>query len=221
MFVMKNGRLKNSSRSISILNQSKDFFNKHAATYDLVEPAMCYQPVFDKIKKMSGKIRVLDVGCGNGIMLKKAADELDNVERITGVDISVKMVEEAQNRLSSYKSICRIIEGTMETVHLRKGFYNVVLCMHSFHHYPHPLDTLKRIHRVMDQNAIFILADNRRIGLDRLIYNWHLYKQGYPYGDMWIYSKAELTILAKLAGFAVESYQKVGEKSFIMVFKKL
>lgn len=213
-------RLNETSRSSLILKQSKDFFNRHAATYELVEPAMCYQPVFNKIARISESIRLLDVGCGNGIMLKRAADELYNVERITGVDISVKMVEEAGNRLSAYKRKCRLIEGTMETVKLKKNFYNVVLCMHSFHHYPHPLKTLKEIFKVMERNAVFILADNRRTGIDRLIFNWHLYKQGYPYGDMWIYSKLELIILAKLVGFKMEEYQKVGEKSFIMTLRK-
>ncbi len=218
---MKTKRFKNSNRSISILNQSKEYFNKHAATYDLIEPAMCYQPVFEKIEKISGSIRLLDVGCGNGIMLKKAADEIENVEKLTGVDISVKMVEEAQNRLFSYRRKCSVIEGTMETVKLRKRFYNVVLCMHSFHHYPHPLITLKNINKVMEKNGIFILADNRRKGLDRWICNWYLFKQGYPYGDMWIYSKAELKILAKMAGFVMKEYQNVGEKSFLMIFKKI
>lgn len=218
---MKADRYKDNSRSARILDQSREYFNKHAATYELIEPAMCYQPVFDKIKKISGKIRLLDVGCGNGIMLQKTADELENVERLTGVDLSVKMVEESRNRLSAYRRKCVVIEGTMESVRLRKNFYNVVLCMHSFHHYPHPLTTLKNINRTMEKNGIFILADNKRKGWDRWLYNWYLLQQGHPYGDMWIYSKTELKMLAKMAGFAVIEYQNIGEKSFVMVFRKV
>ncbi|MCM1236908.1 MAG: class I SAM-dependent methyltransferase [Ruminococcus flavefaciens] len=209
---------KKSSRSASILKQSRRYFNRQAATYNFVEPSLCYQPVLDMIKKIPGNIRLLDVGCGNGIMLSKIVEELDNVERITGVDISSKMVEEAKNRLSSYK--CCIVEGTMETVKLRKNFYNIVLCMHSFHHYPTPLTTMKNIYKVMKKGGIFILVDNRERELKRWVSNWRLRQQGYPCGDMWIYSKMELLILAKLADFTVEDYQTAGTGSFIMIFKK-
>lgn len=209
---------KKRSRTASILSQSKEYFNEHAATYNFYEPALCYQPVFDIIKKRTGNIKLLDIGCGNGIMMKKIADELDNIEKITGVDISIRMVEEAKKRLAMHR--CCVLEGTMETVNLRHNFYNVILCMHSFHHYPHPLRTLKKINRIMDKKGIFILADNRKEGWDRWIRNWTLFKQGYPDGDMWVYSKMELLILGKLAGFKMDKYQSAGENSFIMVFSK-
>lgn len=212
--------IKYNRRSTRILKHSKRYFNRQAATYNLAEPSLCYNPVFDIIaKKAPANIRLLDVGCGNGIMLQRVADELSNIEKLTGVDISDKMVEEAKTRLSSYK--CSIVEGTMETVKLRKDFYNIVLCMHSFHHYPAPLNTLKNINKVMSKNGVFILADNKKGGVDRWIYNWRLYRQGYPCGDMWIYSKLELKILARIAGFIMENYQNAGENSFIMTFRKL
>lgn len=211
-----------SNKKQNILNQSKQCFDKYADLYEFQswfsEPNKCYQPVFDIVKCCKGKIRLLDIGCGNGIMLKEICDKLDNVEMAVGIDISKKMVEAARERLKGRMN-CNVIEGTMETVELDEC-YNVVLCMHSFHHYPNPLTTLKNISKAMRDEGLFILADNKKDELDRWVYNWNLKKKGYPNGDMWIYSKLELMILTRMAGLKMVRYQNIEDKSFVMICKK-
>ena len=206
----------------NILDQSKKCFDKLADLYEFQswfsEPEKCYQPVIEIVKTQKGTLRLLDLGCGNGIVLKRVCDELSNVEKALGIDLSPNMVEKAKERL--YGCNCNVIEGTIESVKIKPNYYKMVLCMHSFHHYPKPLRSLKHINKAMEKNGLLILADNKKNGFERWNYNWKLMRQGYPDGDMWIYSKLELLILGKMAGFKMESFQNVGDKSFITIFRK-
>lgn len=134
------------------------------------------------------------------------------------MDISGRMLEEARKRLD--QSDCDLIEGTLETSNLLKNSYNIALCMHSFHHYPHPFKTLRLVNSILKEEGCFIIADNKKVGYSRWKYNYQLRKNGYMNGDFWIYSKVELVILGLLSGFKIESYQNIGTKSFIMVLRK-
>ena len=80
----------------NILDQSKKCFDKLADLYEFQswfsEPEKCYQPVIEIVKTQKGTLRLLDLGCGNGIVLKRVCDELSNVEKALGIDLSPNMV---------------------------------------------------------------------------------------------------------------------------------
>lgn len=89
-----------------------DFFNGYKALRDgdkglnelLEQPVMkrLLQPVLDKT--------VLDMGCGLGHQIRKLLEQ--HPKQITGLDISQKMLDEAQNRTTSSKVewICSALE---------------------------------------------------------------------------------------------------------------
>ncbi len=206
-----------------IRKKTRIAFNKLASNYEkdetLQEPRKCYAPVLKIIKKqVVTDFKLLDIGCGTGVMLKMVCEEFPQASDILGIDISPAMVKRARDKLSGYKAY--IMEGEIEAADLPKEFYDIELCMHSIHHYPSPLKSLKKMERALSKNGILIIADNYYKGWRRIKRNWELYTNNYPDGDVWMYSFLELGVLAKLAGFKKSYCHKVGKKSFIFVCQK-
>ena len=92
--------------------------------------------------------------------------------------------------------------------------------MHSFHHYPEPLASLRQMYSILRKEGTLVIADNYYHGWKRIKRNVDLYKNNYPLGDMWMYSIGELCILTWIAGFKRQEYQEVGG-SFIFTCKKI
>lgn len=216
-------RKKNQIKADEIRKKTRIAFNKLASDYEkdeaLQEPRKCYAPVLKIIKKHAvTDLKLLDIGCGTGVMLKRVCEEFPQASDIFGIDLSPAMVKRARDKLSGYKA--HIMEGQIETVDLPKEFYDIVLCMHSLHHYPSPLKSLKKMEKALINNGILIIADNYYRGWRRIKRNWELYVRNYPDGDMWMYSFFELGILVRLAGFRKLYCYKVGKKSFILICQK-
>lgn len=213
--IIRNQKIeKNSRQSFNIVADSYE----QNGSYD--EPRKCYMPVVQLIKKYAKKnLRLLDVGCGPGTMLKLILDSFPDVSRIDGIDLSEEMVKQAKSRLPDQR--INVIEGTIDTINLPENFYDIELCMHSFHHYPRPLKSLKCMSRVLRKKGMLIIVENYYKGRKRLEMNMDLYVSGYSYGDMWMYSAWELMILTYMAGFYKQQFYKIGENSFLFICKKL
>lgn len=206
-----------------ISKKTKIAFNRLASNYEndetLQEPRKCYAPVLKIIKKQAvTDLKLMDIGCGTGVMLKLVCEEFPQASDILGIDLSPVMVKRARDKLSGYKA--HIMERKIEAADLPKGFYDIALCMHSIHHYPSPLKSLKKVEKALGKNGMLIIADNYYKGWERIRRNWELYANNYPDGDVWMYSFFELGVLARVAGFKKSYCYKVGKKSFIFVCQK-
>ena len=211
------------SKQNKALSNCKLTFDMLADSYDnessLEEPRKCYMPVMEIIKqKVHDNIKLLDIGCGTGVMLQTVYNEYEKKANLFGVDLSHEMVKISRQNLCG-KNV-QIIHGTLETVELPINYFDITLCMHSFHHYPKPLRSLWHMAKVLHKNGVLIIADNRYTGWKRLERNLSLFINNYPYGDMWMYSFWELFLLTSLVGFHKQKYIKVGEKSFIFMCEK-
>ena len=112
------------------------------------------------------------------------------------------------------------VTGTIEKVAVQQNYFDIALCMHSFHHYPRPLKSLRCMSRALRRKGVLIIVDNYYKGLKRLEQNFDLYVNEYCYGDMWMYSAWELVILTSMAGFYKQQCYKVGDKSFMFICQK-
>ncbi len=212
--IIRNQKIKKNSRqSFNIVADSYE----QNGSYD--EPRKCYMPVMQLIKKYAeSDLRLLDVGCGPGTMLEKIFESFPDASRIDGIDLAEEMVKQAKSRLPDQR--VNVIEGTIDTINLPRNFYDIELCMHSFHHYPRPLKSLKCMNRVLRKKGILIIVENYYKGWKRLEQNMDAYVSEYSYGDMWMYSAWELIILTYMAGFYKQQFYKVGEKSFLFICQK-
>ncbi len=199
--------------------KSKEYFDSEAEGYEedynYREPKRCYEETLREVGRYKKNICVLDVGCGTGAMLRKICDNYSDVRIAEGIDISDAMINQAKKLSKNYP--IKFLVGTLEKANLKKEKYNVILCMHSFHHYQNPLKMLKNMKKILNREGRLIIVENRKKGWERIHFNYNLIKNDFPCGDLWTYSKYELTFLAKIAGFKKVGYKKCGMQSFMLV----
>jgi 2-polyprenyl-6-hydroxyphenyl methylase/3-demethylubiquinone-9 3-methyltransferase len=94
----------------------------------------------DEIAQLSGK-RVLDVGCGGGILSESMAKLGAHV---TGIDLGTKALQVARLHLLESGMQVDYRQIAVEELAVEKpGFYDVVTCMEMLEHVPDPLSVVR------------------------------------------------------------------------------
>lgn len=96
--------------------------------------------ILDVAKISSGK-SVLDIACGTGVMIDYYIER--NVSKVTGVDISSKMIEIARNKFKKYDFIDFLCEDAEEFNF--KNQYDRVMVFNAFPHFPNPKALIKNL----------------------------------------------------------------------------
>ena len=137
---------------------SKARFDKEAANYDqsarfeLVRSR--YRFVIEEIQKHQFKTW-LDVGCGTGALLAVIREQRKDVQ-LFGIDLSEEMIKVARAKLGE-KADLRVSDSERLPFEDRK--FDLITCTFSFHHYPHPVEALIEMKRVLSQGGVLIIAD--------------------------------------------------------------
>ena len=85
----------------------------------------------------TGTIRILDVGCGNGDMLRTIADDARQSGfacELTGMDANAYTINYAQQRSASYPEISYHCADIFEALD-GKETYDIILCTLTLHHF--------------------------------------------------------------------------------------
>jgi len=97
---------------------------------------------------------IVDVGCGTGRLLRRAATRWPDAERI-GVDAASGMIAIARQATPGAK----FYQGAAESLPLPDASADVVLSTISFHHWPDQLQGVREVSRVLRPGGLFFLAD--------------------------------------------------------------
>jgi len=123
------------------------FFDVWSRVYDVpVVQWAIYRPVQDAVLRelrRSRACRILDVGCGTGILTDRVASELD-AELVCGCDFSVGMLERASIRRSG-----PWVQADAQCLPLSSGSVDAIVSSESFHWFPDPDVALAEFHRVL------------------------------------------------------------------------
>jgi ubiquinone/menaquinone biosynthesis C-methylase UbiE len=102
---------------------------------------------------------IVDVGCGPGFLLFEIAKLMPDFELI-GVDFSEDMLRIAREKAAEKDlNLITFKHGPAENIPLPYNYYDVVVCLNSFHDFNSTEETLSEIHRITKKNGIFILKD--------------------------------------------------------------
>lgn len=116
--------------------------------------------------------RVLDVGCGTGLFAGRIASEHPDVT-VTGLDISEGMLVNARKNCASFGDRIELIQGDAEKLPFEDNSFDVLTCVHSFHHYPHQGRVLSEMFRVLKPDGELLLVDAWRDGpWGYVIFDW-------------------------------------------------
>ena len=98
--------------------------------------------------------RVMDAGCGTGLLLDHVSDK---AKTIIGLDISGKMLEHAKERVNNSKNT-HLIRADVDNMPIKKGFFSFVFALTLIQNMPRPSETLKEITEVMMEKANLVLT---------------------------------------------------------------
>jgi ubiquinone/menaquinone biosynthesis C-methylase UbiE len=135
-------------------------FNQMAHSYDCTVGLVTlnfHQVVLDLVAAQCGEAgpqSILDVGCGTGKLLAKAAACWPKAH-ITGVDPAPAMVDVARQRLPA----ATFYVGSAEALPLPDSAVDVVLSTISYHHWADQAAGIRDVGRVLKPGGRFFLAD--------------------------------------------------------------
>ena len=156
-FDMEGNILKDALDKIAKINQ---FLGGNKVTLEGVKNILKQHPVKDKIT-------VVDIGCGNGDMLRLMADYLEknNIKcDLVGIDANQFTVDYAKKKSVNYPNITYRCEDVFSKS-FEKLEYDIVLCTLTLHHFKD--DEILRLLKVFKANAKMgiVINDLQRSGI--------------------------------------------------------
>jgi SAM-dependent methyltransferase len=125
------------------------FFDLWSLVYDLpVVQRLTYRPVHDAVLAVLGAgraRRVLDVGCGTGLLTARAARALP-AARVVGCDFSRGMLRRAQAHGDPRPAF---VQGDALRLPFAAGAFEAVVSTEAFHWFPDQAQALAEFHRVL------------------------------------------------------------------------
>ncbi|MEW9502960.1 class I SAM-dependent methyltransferase [Jeotgalibacillus marinus] len=100
--------------------------------------------------------QAVDIGCGGGIYTKALAEM--GIKRVTGIDFSEVMIEEARANSSHLDQVDFAI-GPADHTRLPDEFADIVLERALIHHIEDLTSCFKEVHRVLRENGLIIVQD--------------------------------------------------------------
>jgi ubiquinone/menaquinone biosynthesis C-methylase UbiE len=102
--------------------------------------------------------RVLDVGCGTGVLLRELADRAPRAERLTGIDAAPGMIEQAVARAAADSRLI-FLQGTAERLPFPDASFDLVVSTTSFDHWTDQAAGLAQCRRVLEAGGHLVLTD--------------------------------------------------------------
>lgn len=124
------------------------------------EPPESYKLWFEAekeylIKNITKNSKVLDIGCGNGRIIKIIASTTKN---IVGIDNEIKAINDSKHNLKEYPQI-KILLADSKKLPFEDNSFDFIVCMASFVNFgKYKLKSLKEIRRVIKKEG-YILID--------------------------------------------------------------
>ncbi len=136
------------------------FFDRWAPSYDWLFPSVFYQAIHKRLLhyvELSESARILDLGCGTGRLLDRLANQFPTLYGM-GLDLSPEMLRQARQR-NRHRPRLIYQQGNAEALPFADNQFDAVFNSLSFLHYPKPNQVFAEVHRVLQPNGKFYLAD--------------------------------------------------------------
>ena len=174
----------------------REFFDKYAQTWD----QSVNKEEFSKIReivKMAGiqeGERVLDIGCGTGILLPLLKESVGKVGEVVALDLSLNMLKKAREKFGDQ---FHYIHANVEDMPLKNSCFHKVICFASFPHFLNKKNALCEISRILKPGRKLLIAHTTS---RKTINSFHR-KIGGPVANDFIPNKKRMISLLKNTGF--------------------
>jgi ubiquinone/menaquinone biosynthesis C-methylase UbiE len=134
--------------------------------------APSHRVLIRRIREATGDraIKMLDVGCGTGLLASKLRACLPRVQ-VCGVDLVSEMLIKGQPRWRRHGGHVFPVQGDSERLPFATGTFDIVTCASSFHHYPRQDRAVAEMRRVLRPGGRLMIIDGYRDSL----WGWFIY----------------------------------------------
>lgn len=101
--------------------------------------------------------RILDVGCGTGLLLRELARRQPGAAALTGIDAAAGMIEQARAKASDPR--LTFVQAAAERLPFSDEAFDLVISTTSFDHWADQRAGLAECHRVLVPRGYFVLTD--------------------------------------------------------------
>ena len=137
---------------ISVQDHSSQYYDKRYSGL-----GMAYHKETISWLMKHAKLKVLDAGCGTGIISELYKDVyLD----ITGVDVSTEMLK---------KHPGKYIHCSVSEMPFPDGYFDFIVCRSLLHHLPYPYPAVKEMHRVLKPSGRIALWETNKSALAQMV----------------------------------------------------
>jgi ubiquinone/menaquinone biosynthesis C-methylase UbiE len=177
-------------------HSTSNAYDRWSRVWNLARYTNCsiYETALSLLDERHGK--VLDVGCGTGVMSARLAM---SGRQVIGVDLSPAMIDRARRKEHSR---LEFVQGDAENLPIESGSFDAVVNLISFHHYPTPARAIAEFRRVLRSNGRLVLIafdrESRYIQLAQRTNRWTRWIAG----QSWQKTSEEVIALVSDAGFA-------------------
>ncbi|MBN2490568.1 MAG: class I SAM-dependent methyltransferase [Planctomycetes bacterium] len=178
------------------------FFDRWSATFERDRMSTWFQHyqtrVVDRVAEIGGR-ELLDVGCGTGWLLRRAARRLAAC-RLAGADLSRGMLARAREtaRQEGQEAI-GFVQADAGALPFAPASFDCVTCTASFHHYRDPLAVLRSWRRLLRPGGRLLLLESCTTYLPIWLYDRVL--RVLERGHVRYYRTVDLVRLTEEAGF--------------------
>lgn len=130
---------------------SMRYYSLMAKTYDTLyseEQKTKIEAMLERVK-LVGNCRLLDCGCGTGLLFEYVASEADMV---VGFDVSRGILEEAKKRGRNFRNV-HLVLADADYMPFKDEVFNHIFAVTLLQNMPKPLDTLAEAKRVAKKGA--------------------------------------------------------------------
>lgn len=150
-------------------------------------------------EQIDSQSTVLDIACGTGEFERLLLDK-NPTQRITGVDISEKMLDIAREKYRVYSNV-EFHQTSANSLPFANHTFDIAVCANAFHYFEQPLVALSEIKRVLKPNGKLIILDWNKDFLICRICDWIL--QIFDPAHQQCYTQEELHQLLISANFKI------------------
>lgn len=135
-------------------------YDQSARVYDsqyLDEQEAKIKTVMQNLRVHRG-IRILDAGCGTGLLFK---DVVDKADFAVGIDLSRGLIKEAKKKTQHYRNVALVLADADNLPLTAEGF-DAIFAITLVQNMPSPRATLTELKRVAKQTASIVITGLRK-----------------------------------------------------------
>jgi len=97
---------------------------------------------------------LLDIGCGNGELIKRVAD---TVSEVYGLELSENRLTDARKKLAGYKNVHLSAADVNKGIPFEDGYFDCVTMIALIEHFYSPAEIIKEIRRILKDSGKLII----------------------------------------------------------------